>query len=117
MKLLCNVMRGERTESEHEVYAKVIDGDGKTIFSTGRKNYITCIRSALKPFQASAVISSGAIEKAGFIREIEVINKTFLLNILLFSAAFEKVVMCIIRTNKTNNNIFIDLIYCIINNC
>ena len=66
MKIFCNVTRNDNIESKHEVFTIVIDEDQKIIFSTGDSDYVTCIRSALKPFQASAVISSGAIEKAGF---------------------------------------------------
>ena len=69
MKLFCNVTRGGNIESRHEVYAIAIDEDGKAIFSIGSPDYITCIRSSLKPFQASAVIKAGAVETAGFIEE------------------------------------------------
>ena len=69
MKLLCNVIRGTNIESRHEVYAVAIDEDGKIIFSAGNPDYITCIRSSLKPFQASAVILSGATEAVGFNKE------------------------------------------------
>ena len=66
MKLLCSVTRGEMIESQHEVFATVIDEEGKIIFSTGNPDYITCIRSSLKPFQASASIVSNATKEAGF---------------------------------------------------
>ena len=66
MKLFCNVTRGSNIESHHEVYAIVIDEDGKAIFSIGSPDYITCIRSSLKPFQASTAIKSGAVKTAGF---------------------------------------------------
>ena len=69
MKLLCNVIRGTNIESRHEVYAVAIDEDGKIIFSAGNPDYITCIRSSLKPFQASTVILSGATESLGFNKE------------------------------------------------
>ena len=69
MDLYCNVKRGENIESRHEVYALAIDEEGKTIFSTGNPDYSTCIRSSLKPFQASAVILEGAAESAGFTNE------------------------------------------------
>ena len=69
MKLFCNVTRGEAIESRHEVYAVVIDEEGKTLFSVGDPDHITCIRSSLKPFQASASILSGATEAAGFKKE------------------------------------------------
>jgi len=66
MKLFCNVTRGRTIESRHEVYAIAIDEDGKSIFSIGSPDYITCIRSSLKPFQASAAIKTGAVKTAGF---------------------------------------------------
>jgi len=69
LKLFCNVTRSGNIESRHEVYAIAIDEDGKAIFSIGSPDYITCIRSSLKPFQASAVIKAGAVETAGFIEE------------------------------------------------
>ena len=69
MNLYCNVTRGGNIESRHEVYALAIDEDEKIIFSTGNPNYSTCIRSSLKPFQASAAILEGATESAGFTNE------------------------------------------------
>ena len=69
MNLYCNVTRGGNIESRHEVYALAIDEGGKTIFSSGDPDYSTCIRSSLKPFQASAAILKGATETAGFTNE------------------------------------------------
>ena len=69
MTLFCNVTRGENIESKHEVYAIAIDEDGKTLFSSGDPNHITCVRSSFKPFQASAAILSGATKSAGFNQE------------------------------------------------
>ncbi len=69
MHFYCNVTRGGNLESRHEVYALAIDGDGKTIFSAGDPDYSTCIRSSLKPFQASASILANATESAGFTNE------------------------------------------------
>jgi len=66
MNLYCYVKRGRNIESRHEVYALVIDEEGKTLFSTGPTDYRTCIRSSLKPFQASTFILEGATEQAGF---------------------------------------------------
>ena len=51
MQLLCNVTRGNNIESRHEVYVIVVDEKGKTIFSTGNPNYLTCLRSSLSPFK------------------------------------------------------------------
>ena len=66
MKIVCNVTRGEEIESVHEVFAIALDENGKIILSAGPPDYITCIRSALKPFQASAAILEGATKEAGF---------------------------------------------------
>ena len=60
------MIRGNNIESKHAVYAVAIDGDGKIIFSTGDPEHITCIRSALKPFQAAAAVSIGATTTVGF---------------------------------------------------
>ncbi len=69
MKLICNVTRGSQIESRHEVYAVVLDENGGEIFSSGNPNLITCVRSSLKPFQASAAIKAGATTAAKFTGE------------------------------------------------
>ena len=69
MKLICKVTRGKEVVSFHEAYAVALDEDGKIILSIGNPDYITCIRSALKPFQASVAIYEGATDDAGFISE------------------------------------------------
>ena len=66
MPILCRVTRGDLTESIHVIFATVVDDSGNIVFSTGDPNYVTCIRSSLKPFQAAAAISSGAVDAAGF---------------------------------------------------
>ena len=66
MPLSCRVTRGDITESIHVAFAVVVDENNKIIFSAGDSQFITCIRSSLKPFQAAAVVKSGAIESAGF---------------------------------------------------
>ena len=66
MPILCRVTRGDLTESIHVIFATVVDDSGNIVFSTGDPNYVTCIRSSLKPFQAAAAIRSGAVDAAGF---------------------------------------------------
>ncbi len=66
MPILCKATRGFYVESIHMAYAVVVDGDGKIVFSSGDPEYLTCIRSSCKPFQASASIKAGAVEAAGF---------------------------------------------------
>ena len=61
MAILCRVTRGELTESIHVAFAVVVDESGNVVYSTGDPNYLTCIRSCLKPFQAAAIIKSGAV--------------------------------------------------------
>jgi L-asparaginase II len=69
MKILCDVYRGESIESTHQVYAAVLDEHHNTIFTSGNPNHVTCIRSALKPFQASASVETGATEAVRFSSE------------------------------------------------
>ena len=63
---MCKIMRGDFIESMHVAYAVVVDGAGKIVRNWGDPNYLTCIRSSLKPFQASASIVAGATDAAGF---------------------------------------------------
>jgi len=66
MGIMCRVMRGDFIESMHVAYAVVVDGDGQIVKNWGDPDYLTCVRSALKPFQASAAVSAGATDAAGF---------------------------------------------------
>ena len=66
MPILCRVTRGDLTESIHVIFATVVDDSGAVIYSSGDSNYLTCIRSSLKPFQAAASIKAGAVDAAGF---------------------------------------------------
>ena len=66
MPILCRVTRGDLTESIHVIFATVVDYSGGVVYSTGDSNYLTCIRSSLKPFQAAASIKAGAVDDAGF---------------------------------------------------
>ena len=63
---MCKIMRGDFIESMHVAYAVVVDGEGKIVQNWGDPNYLTCIRSSLKPFQASVAVKAGATEAAGF---------------------------------------------------
>ena len=40
MNLVCNIIRGKAIESQHRVYAVVINENGKIIFATGNPDYI-----------------------------------------------------------------------------
>ena len=66
MAISCRVTRGELTESIHIAFAVVVDKNRQVIFSTGDPNYLTCVRSSLKPFQAAAAIKAGAVDLAKF---------------------------------------------------
>lgn len=66
MNIICKVTRGNLLESIHIVYAIVVDGDGKEILTVGNGDYVTCIRSTFKPFQAATVVMAGAVDTAGF---------------------------------------------------
>ena len=66
MPIICKVTRGALTESFHVVFAVAVDETGQTVYSTGDPNYLTCIRSALKPFQAAAAVKTGAVDEANF---------------------------------------------------
>ena len=66
MPILCRVTRGELTESIHVGFAAAVDERGEIFYSTGDAQHLTCIRSALKPFQAAASVKAGAVDAAGF---------------------------------------------------
>ena len=67
MPISCRVTRGELTESIHVGFAVAVDENGHIFFSTGDPHYLTCIRSALKPFQAAASVKIGAVDAVGLI--------------------------------------------------
>jgi len=66
MAISCRVTRGDLTESIHVVFAVAVDENGQIFFSSGDPNYLTCIRSSLKPFQAAASIKAGAVDSVRF---------------------------------------------------
>ena len=66
MPILCRVTRGELTESIHVAFAVAIDETRQPFYSTGDPQYLTCIRSSLKPFQAAASVKAGAVDTAEF---------------------------------------------------
>jgi len=65
MPILCKVHRGDFIESIHVAYAVVVNGEGEIVYSSGDPHYLTCVRSALKPFQASAAVKEGATKAVG----------------------------------------------------
>jgi len=66
MPILCKVHRGDFIESIHVAYAVVVNEAGEIVYSSGDPDYITCVRSTLKPFQASIAVKEGATKTAGF---------------------------------------------------
>ena len=66
MPILRRVTRGELTESIHVAFVVAVDETGQLFYSTGDPQYLTCIRSSLKPFQAAASVKAGAVDAAEF---------------------------------------------------
>ncbi len=66
MPIGCRVTRGNSTESIHIAFAVAVDSTGIPFFSTGDPQYLTCVRSSLKPFQAAASVREGAVKAAQF---------------------------------------------------
>ena len=66
MPILCKIHRGDFIESIHVAYAVVVNDKGEIVYSTGDPHYLTCVRSALKPFQASAAVKEGATKAVSF---------------------------------------------------
>ena len=62
---LVEVWHGPIVECEHFGAAVVADADGKIIAGWGDPDYVTYPRSSLKPFQAIALVESGAAEAFG----------------------------------------------------
>ena len=65
MPILCKVHRGDFIESIHVAYAVVVNGEGEIVYSSGDPHYLTCVRSTLKPFQASTAVKEGATKAVG----------------------------------------------------
>ena len=63
------VMRGGHVESAHRVHAIVCDARGRVVASAGDPALETFLRSSAKPFQAAAVLLTGAGEKFGLTDE------------------------------------------------
>jgi L-asparaginase len=60
--LQVQLLREGIVESVHHVQAVVCDGRGRVLLAAGNSETATFIRSALKPFQALAVTSTGTME-------------------------------------------------------
>ena len=60
---LARVYRGGYLESFHSGSIAVVDSRGRLLAYAGDPNFVTCIRSAAKPFQAIPLLESGGIEE------------------------------------------------------
>lgn len=58
--------RGDVIENSHIVHAAIVDSNNKLLYSLGDPSRLTLARSAAKPFQALAILETGAAEKFGF---------------------------------------------------
>jgi len=56
------VTRGDIVESKHHGHIAVVNHKGKLLYSAGDSSALTFFRSALKPFQAATVLSTGAAD-------------------------------------------------------
>jgi len=56
------LLRDGIPESRHRVHAVVCDGRGRVLMRAGDPQQLSFARSALKPFQASVFVSSGAAD-------------------------------------------------------
>jgi len=63
--LQVHLLREGLVESVHQVEVVITDERGRVLFLAGQAETTSFIRSALKPFQASASISSGLLERYG----------------------------------------------------
>jgi len=62
---VAKVLRGETVESIHHGSIAVVDSDGRLLYRVGDPYAITYLRSSAKPFQAAAVVESGAAKAFG----------------------------------------------------
>lgn len=58
--------RGDVIENSHIVHAAIVDSNNNLLYSLGDPFRLTLARSAAKPFQALAILETGAAEKFGF---------------------------------------------------
>jgi len=63
--LQVQLLREGIVESVHQVQAVVCDSKGRVLMSAGDPNTPTFIRSALKPFQALALLDTGSLDRFG----------------------------------------------------
>jgi len=64
--VLVEVTRGPAVESRHRGQIAVVDVKGNVVKQVGDPGALVCMRSLAKPFQALALLTSGAAEAFGF---------------------------------------------------
>jgi L-asparaginase II len=70
MNLLAHVVRGELSESRHYGYIAIADAQGRLLYSSGPQDgEPSFLRSSAKPFQAVALVESGAADRFGLSTE------------------------------------------------
>ena len=62
---VAEVWRGAHRESVHHGVAAVVDAEGRLVASVGDPDFATYPRSSLKPFQALALVETGAADTFG----------------------------------------------------
>lgn len=62
---MVRVLRGDHVESRHQVHLVLVNAEGEVRAACGRVDEIVFLRSAAKPFQAAAVLASGAFDRDG----------------------------------------------------
>jgi L-asparaginase II len=67
--VLVEVIRGGILESAHRGWVAVARADGTLVASCGDPDRVTYLRSAMKPFQAVAMVETGAADRFGFTAE------------------------------------------------
>src|SRR5688500_6765865 len=63
---LVEVRRGAITESRHRGHVAAVEPDGDVVASPGAPHAVTFLRSSAKPFQAIALLVSGAADRFDF---------------------------------------------------
>jgi L-asparaginase II len=72
--VLAELWRGEVVEAELRGVFAVVSSDGEVVVRAGNIEHVTYLRSSSKPFQAMAVVASGAAQRFGLVQsEIAVI--------------------------------------------
>jgi L-asparaginase II len=64
-----DVFRGGFVESRHRVHAVAVEHHGRIVWSAGEAARATCVRSAIKPFQALPLVEDGGVERFGLTGE------------------------------------------------